>query len=99
MRVSKLFGGARTMPFTFTIRLDEEFCEGLELDCAGEVAAIDAAKEVLQARIGARPPGAGSRRGVVGVGVGSLITAPDRVLWLGEWEWCAEEGWGWTSSD
>lgn len=91
---------AKANPFTFTVRLDEEFYEGMEMDCPGEAEAIAAAREVLQAKIDHRPLHAGrAHRGIVGVGIGSWITGPDRVLWLGEWEWSASDGWSWTSSD
>lgn len=92
--------GVRTHPFTFTVRLDEEASEGMEMDCAGEAAAIDAAREVLQARIDTRPCLAGpARRGTVGVGIGSWLADPDKVIWLGEWEWSDADGWYWQSSD
>ena len=90
----------KTTPFTFTVRLDQEGWEGMEIACQSEGAAIEAAREVLQAKIDLRPILAGAaHRGVVGVGMGSMIEAPDRVIWLGEWEWSAAEGWSWTSSD
>jgi hypothetical protein len=89
---------ART--FTFTLRLDEEFCEGMELECAAEAEAITAARAALQARIDLRPVFSGeAQRGTAGVGAGSLLDDPERVIWLGEWEWSAADGWGWTSSD
>jgi hypothetical protein len=100
MTPASLAGGTRNIPFTFTVRLDEEFAEGMELDCVGEAAAIEAAREVLRATISDRPALAGpAQRGTIGVGIGSLIDAPDRVIWLGEWEWSAADGWSWTSSD
>jgi len=90
----------KAVPFFFTVRLDEEFYEGLELDCAGEAEAIATAREVLQAKVDLRPLRAGrAHRGVVGVGIGSLLKSPERVFWLGEWEWSEAGGWSWTSSD
>jgi len=92
--------GIQAHPFTFTVRLDEDGYEGLEMDCSGEAAAIDAAREVLQTQIDNRRRLAGTaHRGAVGVGIGSWIADPDKVVWLGEWEWTAADGWYWQSSD
>jgi hypothetical protein len=89
-----------TPTFTFTVRLNEEGWEGMEMECAGETAAIDAGREALQARIDLRPVlGERARHGAVGVGIGSMIADRDRVVWLGEWEWSEADGWYWQSSD
>jgi hypothetical protein len=86
--------------FTFSLRLDEDAWDGQEMECASEASAIAAGREALQARIDLRPIQAGrARHGTVGVGIGSMIAGPDRVVWLGEWEWSSEEGWAWTPSD
>lgn len=84
--------------FTFNLRLDEDRWEALETRCVGESAAMEAGREALQARIDSRHPG-GPRHGAVGVAIGSMSAHPDRVVWLGEWEWSAEDGWYWQSSD
>lgn len=95
-----LASGARTSPFTFTVRLDRDAYEAMEIDCASEAAAIEAAREVLQAQIDHRPALAGpAQRGLVGVGAGSMLADPDKVIWLGEWEWSPADGWYWQSSD
>lgn len=100
MAASILVPGARTSPFTFTVRLDHDGYEAMEMDCATEAAAIEAARDVLQAQIDHRPALAGpAHRGLVGVGAGSMLDDPDKVIWLGEWEWSAAEGWYWQSSD
>jgi hypothetical protein len=72
----------------------------MELACVGECATIDAGREALQARIDMRPKLTGpATSGAVGVGIGSMLVHPDRVVWLGEWEWSAEDGWYWQASD
>jgi hypothetical protein len=86
--------------FTFTLRLNEEGWEALEMNCPGETAAITAGREALQARIDLRPKlGDAARHGAVGVGIGSMLADRDGVVWLGEWAWSAEDGWYWQSSD
>ena len=91
---------ARAVPFTFTPRLDAEGYEGMEAACASEAAAIAAARQVLQAAIDGRPRLAGpAQRATVGVGIGSWLDDPDKIIWLGEWEWSAADGWYWQSSD
>jgi hypothetical protein len=90
----------RAIPFTFTLCLDEDGWEGLEIACSGEAAAIAAAQAALQSQIDLRPLyAAAAKRGAVGVGMGSWPDDPDRLVWLGEWEWTAADGWCWTSSD
>jgi hypothetical protein len=88
------------LTFTLSLRLEWDGWEGMELECVGERAAIDAGREALQARIDMRPRLAGpTTSGAVGVGIGSMLAHPDRVVWLGEWEWTPEDGWFWQSSD
>jgi hypothetical protein len=100
MIASTFSAATRKTPFSFTVRLDDEFYEGMEFECAGETEAIATAREVLQARIDHRPLHAGhAQRGLIGVGVGSMQAGADRVIWLGEWEWAAAAGWYWQSSD
>ncbi len=100
MAASIVAAGARTHPFTFTFSLGHEGYEAMEMDCATEADAIETAREVLQAQIDRRPVLAGPiLRALVGVGVGSILSDPDKVIWLGEWEWSVADGWYWQSSD
>lgn len=86
--------------FTFSLRLDQQGWEAMELACVGERAAIDAGREALQARIDMQAELKGpATSGAVGVAIGSMLVHPDRVVWLGEWEWSAEDGWYWQASD
>jgi len=86
--------------FSFTLRLDDEGWEGMEDDLATEAKAIQSAREALQARIDLRPMfGGRAHRGTIGVGAGSIVANPERLVWLGEWEWSTERGWSWTPRD
>jgi hypothetical protein len=88
------------LPVTFILRLDDEGWEGREVVCAGEAQAILEARGRLQSLIDERLARRQSvSSAAAGVGLGSLIEHPDRVVWLGEWEWTAEAGWYWQSRD
>ncbi len=100
------FGGAirrrlqEFMPsiFTLMLRLDDDAWEGMEARATCETHAIEDAQRALEAVIELRSAvGLAPTHATAGVGRGAKTDQPGGVVWLGKWEWTAQDGWNWQS--
>ena len=86
--------------FTLMLRLDDDAWEGMEARATCETRAIDDAQRALEAVIEIRTAiGQAPTHATAGVGRGTKKDQPGGVVWLGKWEWTAQDGWNWQSLD
>ncbi len=89
-----------TSIFTLILRLDDDAWKGMEAKAANDTHAIEDAQKALEAVIELRTAvGLAPAHATAGVGRGAETDQPGGVVWLGRWEWTAQDGWDWRPYD